>query len=89
MFFIGYCVGNIIGPQTFSAQDDARYVSAEITIIAMLAACIFDMILVYFYFSWQNKVKLRERQRTNYEKQLGTELWDLTDKENPEFTYSL
>lgn len=33
MYLIGYCVGNIIGPQTFRPKDKPRYVPAEITII--------------------------------------------------------
>ena len=34
ILFVGYCVGNIIGPQTFRPKDAPRYVPAEITIIA-------------------------------------------------------
>lgn len=33
LYLIGYCVGNIIGPQTFRPEDGPRYVPAEITII--------------------------------------------------------
>lgn len=34
LYLIGYCVGNIIGPQVFRPKDAPRYVPAEITIIA-------------------------------------------------------
>lgn len=33
MYLIAYCVGNIIGPQTFRPKDAPRYVPGEITII--------------------------------------------------------
>ncbi|KAI1840613.1 hypothetical protein JX266_013165 [Neoarthrinium moseri] len=33
MYLIGYCVGNIIGPQVFQDKDKPRYRPAEITII--------------------------------------------------------
>lgn len=89
IFFLGYCTGNIIGPQTFRAQDGPHYVSAEITIIVLLAACIIDMFLIYLYLSWHNKKKEGKRNQSNYEKISGIEFWDLTDKENPEFVYSL
>ena len=33
MYLISYCIGNIIGPQTFRPKDQPRYVPAEIIII--------------------------------------------------------
>lgn len=89
IFFIGYCVGNIVGPQTFRAKDAPRYVSAEITIIVLFAACMVDMLLLFSYLAWQNRQKEMKRQRHGYVKQDGVEFWDLTDRENPEFVYAL
>ena len=89
IFFVGYCVGNIVGPQTFRAEDAPRYVSAEITIIVLFAACMLDMLLLFSYLVWQNRQKERRRQREGYVKQEGIEFWDLTDRENLEFTYAL
>jgi ACS family allantoate permease-like MFS transporter len=40
LYLIGYCTGNIIGPQTFQPKDKPRYVPAEITIIACWSACL-------------------------------------------------
>lgn len=34
MYLIGYCVGNIIGPQTFRPKDAPRYIPAEIVIVS-------------------------------------------------------
>ena len=82
-------MGNIIGPQTFRAKDKPRFVPAEITIIVLFAACILDMLFIFFYLAWQNKKKERERTRVGYVKKEGIEFWDLTDKENLEFVYAL
>ena len=81
LFFVGYCVGNIIGPQTFRAADAPHYVPAEITIIVLLAACILDMVAMYLHFRWRNKQKVHVRSATGYQKLLGGEFWDLTDGE--------
>ena len=66
IFFVGYCIGNIIGPQTFRAKDAPRYVSAEITIIVLFAACMVDMLLLFSYLAWQNRRKETKRQRDGY-----------------------
>ena len=39
MYLIAYCVGNIIGPQTFRPKDAPRYVPAEITILVCYVSC--------------------------------------------------
>jgi len=36
LYLIGYCVGNIIGPQTFRPKDAPRYIPAEIVIVSLL-----------------------------------------------------
>lgn len=49
MFLIGYCVGNIIGPQTIRPEDAPRYVSAEVTIIVCYGMFLFILAFVHFY----------------------------------------
>ncbi|KAL5113794.1 Allantoate permease [Pleosporales sp. CAS-2024a] len=76
MFLIGYCVGNIIGktgPQTFRPSQAPRYVPAEVTIIAC----------------WANKNKAQIREAPDYVHVENQEWLDLTDRENPEFIYTL
>jgi ACS family allantoate permease-like MFS transporter len=34
IYLIGYCTGNIIGPQTFRPKDAPRYIPAEIVIVS-------------------------------------------------------
>lgn len=136
LYLIGYCVGNIIGPQTFRPSDaprcvpisphvrsrslrDAtklpeapqltfshRYVPAEVTIICCWGVCIIgqgqtrlrgattnlgflDMFFIYWYCRRQNRIKEEMRNAEGYVKLENQEWLDLTDRENPEFIYTL
>ena len=89
MFLIGYCAGNIIGPQTFKASDAPRYVSAEITIIVCWVACLGILAFIHVYCVWQNKKKNGIRGAEGYVRLENQEWLDLTDVENPEFVYTL
>ena len=89
VYFVFYCVGNIIGPQTFQAKDAPLYRPAEIAIIVVLAVCLLDMVAMYAILRRRNQQKRLQREQATYEKQAGSEFWDLTDMENPEFEYSL
>jgi ACS family allantoate permease-like MFS transporter len=89
IYWIGYCVGNIIGPQTFRASDAPHYVPAEITILALFAVSIVDILVIYFYLRWRNTKKEAERAEPGYVKREGQEFMDLTDWENSETVYAL
>ncbi|OQO04048.1 hypothetical protein B0A48_10691 [Cryoendolithus antarcticus] len=89
LYLIGYCIGNIIGPQVFRPKDAPRYVPAEITIIACWAVCLVDMFFIYWYCRRQNSQKATLRAQPGYVKLENQEFLDLTDRENPEFVYTL
>ena len=89
MYLIAYCTGNIIGPQTFRPKDAPRYVPAEIVIIACWAFCLVNLGLIYTYCRYQNNNKRKAREAPGYTKLENQEFLDLTDRENPEFVYSL
>ncbi|MCJ1331874.1 hypothetical protein MMC10_008566 [Thelotrema lepadinum] len=89
LYLIGYCVGNIIGPQTFRPQDAPNYRPAEITIIVCWVLCIFDLVFIWLYYNRQNKKKEAVQAQPSYVKAENQEWLDLTDKENPEFMYTL
>ncbi|KAF2721898.1 MFS transporter [Polychaeton citri CBS 116435] len=88
MYFVGYCVGNIIGPQTFVATDAPRYIPAEITIICCWGVTLMDLLLIYWYCKRQNNKKAAIRAQPDYIKAENQEFLDLTDRENPEFIYT-
>lgn len=89
MYLIAYCVGNIIGPQVFRSKDAPGYHPAEVTILVCYGVCILDILLIYYLWRRQNTLKAKVRAEPGYTKIEGQEFYDLTDRENPEFTYTL
>ncbi|KAF9630767.1 putative mfs allantoate protein [Lasiodiplodia theobromae] len=86
LYLIGYCVGNIIGPQTFRGDN---YLPAEITILVCYGVALLDLLFIYWYCKNQNKKKAETRAAPGYVKLENQEWLDLTDKENPEFIYAV
>ncbi|PVH78926.1 MFS allantoate transporter-like protein [Cadophora sp. DSE1049] len=89
LYLIAYCTGNIIGPQTFRPEDKPRYVPAEITIVVCYALCTIDLLFIHWYYVKRNKRNEGVRARPGYRKLDKQEFLDLTDRENPEFVYTL
>ena len=77
------------GPQTFRPKDAPRYVPAEITIIVCWGICLGIMLFIYIWCRSQNAKKAKVRAQPDYIKLENQEWLDLTDRENPEFTYTL
>jgi MFS transporter, ACS family, allantoate permease len=89
LYLIGYCVGNIIGPQCFRPEDKPRYVPAEITIIVCWSLCVVDLGFILWYYKKLNKKNAGIRAQPGYRKLDKQEFLDLTDRENSEFIYTL
>lgn len=89
MYLIAYCVGNIIGPQVFQSTDAPQYHKASITVLVCMCVAFATLIFIYFWCIYQNKLKAAIRAEPGYIKVDGQEFLDLTDRENPEFIYSL
>ncbi|CAI6335246.1 unnamed protein product [Periconia digitata] len=89
MYLIGYCVGNVIGPQTFKSKDAPRYVPAEITVIVCWGVCLALLAFVYLFCVRENRRKEKIRAAVGYVKLENQEWLDLTDRENAEFVYTL
>ncbi|KAL4780076.1 major facilitator superfamily domain-containing protein [Aspergillus varians] len=89
LYLIGYCAGNIIGPQIFLPKDAPRYTPAEITIIVCWGVCLVMLVGVRFWYCRENKRKASIRADPAYVRIENLEWLDLTDRENPEFVYSL
>jgi len=89
MYLVAYCVGNIIGPQAFRPQDAPQYRPGEITILVCYAVALLDLVFIWWYCRSQNRSKTRERAVPSYIKLENQQWLDLTDRENPEFVYTL
>lgn len=84
-----FSVGNIIGPQTFQARDAPEYRPAKIAVMATQAGCALVTVLLFVYYSWQNKRRNNVSENENEEAFMEPEVWArMTDKENKRFRYT-
>ncbi|KAG5417357.1 DAL5 [Candida metapsilosis] len=88
IFLIGYCVGNLIGPQTFVDSQAPVYAGAKIAIVVCGTSALACLIGIYISYSRENKRRdaLPPVDMSHIE---NYEFADLTDKENPKFRYAL
>lgn len=80
MVAIAFSLANIIGPQTFRANEAPGYIGAKITIFGVNGGCILITILLRLLYGYRNK---KNSGRTAVE---GVDD-DLTDMSNPAFRY--
>jgi MFS transporter, ACS family, allantoate permease len=83
---VGYCVGFLIGPQTY--RQSPKYPDAKWTTVAMWIFALLCCLALYYV----NKKENERRDRLAAElppQPEGQEFLDLTDKENLYFRYSL
>ncbi|KIM92205.1 hypothetical protein PILCRDRAFT_299 [Piloderma croceum F 1598] len=80
-----FCIGSIIGPQTFQAKDAPQYIPAKIIVLATQSAAILVAVMARLYYGWQNS----RREATSRTRKTVKDLeWlNLTDKENTSFRY--
>ncbi|KJK60203.1 D-galactonate transporter [Aspergillus parasiticus SU-1] len=84
-----FCVGNIIGPQTFQARDAPEYRPAKIAVLVTQAVAGILAVVLFGYYVWENR--RRDRAQTAQEGQgvvTDEKAWGgLTDKQNKDFRY--
>lgn len=92
IFLIGYCVGNLIGPQTFIAKEAPDYKTAEICMVVFMIVALLCLLGLWYSYWIDNKRKDAEMESEATLKFLeieSPEFADYTDKENPLFRYIL
>ncbi|KAM0275740.1 hypothetical protein ACHAQH_007458 [Verticillium albo-atrum] len=84
--YIGYCLGNFVGPLVFKKQDAPRYVPGFIVVvITSLAAGV--LAVVYRYVCvWDNRRRDKSGVSEGFDHAYED---DLTDTKNPQFRYIL
>ncbi|KAI5919310.1 allantoate permease [Camillea tinctor] len=87
VLLMAFCAGNIVGPQTFRAEDSPAYLPAKIVIVASSAAGVAATILLMVYYAHENRC--RDQEYGSLEHKADSEFFDLTDRENKEFRYRL
>ncbi|KIW66494.1 hypothetical protein PV04_05825 [Phialophora macrospora] len=95
ILFTGYCVGNIIGPQTFKASDAPAYHSAYVAMLIGYIIKLVSVIVLYIYMYLVNKKRDREAAASRLgdldeEKEaIERGMHDVTELDNKGFRYSL
>jgi MFS transporter, ACS family, allantoate permease len=89
---VAFCVGNILGTQTFQAKEAPGYRSGKISIMACLSAQIFVCIALRLCNDRLNKKNARIREEMSEEEGLMLReklaYADETDRKNPFFEYT-
>ncbi|QGI67568.1 hypothetical protein CEK26_011519 [Fusarium fujikuroi] len=83
--FIGYCLGNIIGPLMFDAKFAPRYDESFTGIMICFTVCVFAALALRWLLDRENK----HRDTTYGSPNHSHGLEDLTDRENKSFRYRL
>ncbi|EXJ57946.1 hypothetical protein A1O7_05369 [Cladophialophora yegresii CBS 114405] len=95
ILFTGYCVGNIIGPQTFKSSDAPAYHSAYVAMLVGYIIKLVSIIVLYIYMYLVNKKRDREAAASGVvdldeEKEaIERGMHDVTELDNKGFRYSL
>lgn len=83
---MSFCIGNIIGPETFRDKDAPEYIPAKLTIVVILAVAMVLTITLDLAYHLENRKRDREGHQDLPQ---DFEFLDLTDKENRNFRYLL
>lgn len=88
LLLMSFCLGNILGPLSFTAASAPDYVPAKAAIIGTCAAAMIFVVMLQVYYGWENKrrEKIAEIGRGG---ETGMAFADQTDRENLLFRYQL
>ncbi|KAI8952171.1 allantoate permease [Xylaria longipes] len=88
ILFIGYCVGNIIGPQTFLQREAPGYHSAYVAMLVGYTVKLVSIIVLYIYM-WRVNVARDAAGVIDEKAAIEAGMHDQTELENKGFRYSL
>ncbi|PNS15701.1 High-affinity nicotinic acid transporter [Sphaceloma murrayae] len=85
ILLMSFCIGNIIGPLTFRGSVTGAFVAIIVTCVFASAMAV----VLRFYYLWENKRRDRAMAEKGLHHTRDVEFADKTDRENPEFRYTL
>ncbi|KAJ5176986.1 uncharacterized protein N7482_002863 [Penicillium canariense] len=89
IFFLAYCVGNIIGPQVFRAEDAPSYSRGYEGLLACLVVAIASIIAYGVLCRWENHNRdKKEGPQLDVVPSEAAAFSDLTDREKRAFRYT-
>lgn len=86
---ICFCIGNIIGPLTFTAESAPDYIPAKTAIIVTSGLAMIFTLMLRFYYVWENNRRDKLVQAGDLGHLKDVEFSDMTDRVNKEFRYTL
>lgn len=92
VFLIGYCIGNLIGPQTFIEEEAPDFTTAVVCMVVFMVLALICLIAIWYSYWLDNKKKeskMDSEETLRFMELENPEFADLTDKENPLFRYTL
>ncbi|RWA05260.1 hypothetical protein EKO27_g9847 [Xylaria grammica] len=88
ILFVGYCVGNIIGPQTFLEREAPHYRSAYVAMLVGYTVKLVSIIVLYIYM-WRTNIARDAAGPIDEKEAIEAGMHDQTELENKGFRYSL
>ncbi|KAI0509622.1 allantoate permease [Xylaria bambusicola] len=88
ILFVGYCIGNIIGPQTFLESEAPHYRSAYVAMLVGYTVKLLSIITLYIYM-WRVNVARDAEGVLDEKAAVEAGMHDQTELENKGFRYSL
>lgn len=89
ILLMSFCLGNIIGPLSFTPKSAPNYIPAKITIIVTCAFAAVVTVVLQLYYMRENKRRDGLVDAGDVGHLKDVEFADLTDRENKEFRYRL
>lgn len=89
IYLVGYCVGNLIGPQTFQAKDAPDYKPAKVAMVACYAITLLTFPMIAFVNWKENKRRDQLAAEGKIPHIENAEFADLTDFQNLNFRYAI
>jgi hypothetical protein len=87
ILLMSFCLGNIIGPLTFTGDTAPVYIPAKIAIMATGLVAIGATGALWWLYLWENRKRDRQAEAGGVEHVVDSEFMDLTDVQNREFRY--
>lgn len=89
ILLMSFCVGNIIGPLTFTDKSAPDYIPAKVTIIVVCSAAIGFALTLELYYIRENRRRDELAREGKIQHKEDIEFADVTDRKNLEFRYRL
>ncbi|OAL06503.1 MFS transporter [Phaeosphaeriaceae sp. SRC1lsM3a] len=84
--FMGYCLGNFVGPLLFKPEDAPVYAPGFVAVLATSIAAAALAIVYRYVCIWENRKRDKSGTLEGYDHAYED---DLTDRKNPQFRYML